>query len=88
MELHGYYLQKAQLDQAQKDLYESQRLRQQEGPVMIMPRPCWMNTTIHQHRQARKLDTEEVTDMIFQVLSQFSVFVITDFVISGSKFKC
>lgn len=87
LELHAYYKQKAQLDQAQKDLYESQRLRQQEGPLMIMPRPCWMDTSIHQGRAVRKLDTEEVTDMIFQVLSQLSAFVITDFVISGSKFK-
>jgi hypothetical protein len=87
-ELHTYYKRKALLDQAQKDLYERQRLRQQEGPLMIMSRPCWMDTSIHKERAVRKLDTEEVTDMIFQVLSQLSVFVITDFVIAGSKFKC
>jgi hypothetical protein len=86
-ELLAYYVQKAQLDQAQKDLYESQRLREQEGPLMIMPRPCWMDTIIHHNRAVRKLDTEEVTDMIFQVLSQLSAFVITEFVITGSRFK-
>lgn len=86
-DLHAYYIQKSQLDQAQKDLYEHQRLRSVEGPLMIMPRPCWMNTDNHGHRAVRKLDTEEVTDLIFQVLSQLSVFAVTDFVISGSKFK-
>ena len=87
VELHTYYKQKALLDQAQKDLYERQRLAQLEGPLMIMPRPCWMDTSIHKDKSVRKLDTDEVTDMIFQVLSQLSAFVITEFVITGSKFK-
>lgn len=85
--LHAYYQEKQRLDQTQKELYLSQEYRKVLGPLMIMPRPCWMNTEEHQARSVAKLDVADVADVIFQVLSQLNVFVLTEFVVTAPKNK-